>query len=290
MIKKIMKSMLIVGTLLAVVGCGRTVEVPTGYVAKVQTKTGFQESVRTASKFRLDKCWAYCDRLILLDVSDQFYSMPFSTFIPADDLILKYNIDMTMTVDPKKYDFVFGNVPFRATHDDQLGTIHQQDVYTRYAKPLLNTVVPSIMAKYSIEQVASNRAKVNAFLISELNAVLADTPFMLKTVGLTQVDYPEIITKAKEDAAKRRENENAVLAQRKLDLLTIKTREEVSKKERAIELYEAQTKSLVADKLMSSNMRFIEEQKTLRELAKSNNKVFVPTGMLDKIAVTTPAK
>ncbi len=289
MIKKIAKLMSVAALGLALVGCGTPAEIPTGYVGKIQTKDGFDATAtpRGPSKFRLDWAWRYPDRLVLLDVSDQFYSMQFSTFMPKDELMLDYNIEMTMAVDPAKQNFVFTKVPFRS-QADQLGVIEQADVFNRYAKAKLNTIIPSIIAEYSISEVASTREALNSYVMKRLNKELASTPFVLKVVGVTDVVYPKTITNAQIKSAERRQQEDTVNAQRKLDLLKITTREEVSKKERDIELYEAETKKLVADKLMNKNVRFLEEQKTLRLMAQGNNKVFVPTAMLDEIAINSP--
>ncbi|AGN30012.1 hypothetical protein VPFG_00004 [Vibrio phage nt-1] len=291
MIKKFSKLLAVAGLGLALVGCGTPAEIPTGFVGKIQTKDGFDLSAepRQPSKFRLDYAWRYPDRLVLLDVSDSFYEMKFKTFMPKDELMLDYDVEMTMTVDPAKYNFVFAKVPF-AAKTDQLGVISQKDVFVRYARAKLNTIIPSIIAEYSIAEVASSREALNQFVKDRLNKELSDTPFVLKVVGVTDVVYPPTITDAQVKSAERRQAEDTLKAQRKLDLLTIATREEVSKREREIELYEAETKKLVADKLMNANVRFLEEQKTLRELAKSTNKVFIPTEMLDDIAVQTPIK
>ncbi|AUR86075.1 SPFH domain / band 7 family protein [Vibrio phage 1.081.O._10N.286.52.C2] len=290
MFKNILKFAAVAALAIGLTGCGTPAEIPTGYVGKIQTKDGFSAEVRTPSKFRLDYAWRYPDRLILLDVSDTFYTESFKTLIPQDDLVLSYSVEMTMSVDPAKYDFIFTKVPFQQGSHNQIGRIGQERVYKTYAKPKLNTIIPDILTQFSIDEIASERGKVNTYLQQELNKRLSDTPFVLKIAGLTNVDYPAIITTAKETAAERREQENTVKADRKLDLIKIATREEVAKKERAIELYEAATKSQVADALMTDNYRFIEEQKTLRIMASSTNKVFVPVKMLDGLALQTPVK
>ncbi|CAL9999307.1 lipoprotein [Vibrio phage D480] len=291
MIKKIAKLLSVAALGLALVGCGTPAEIPTGYVGKIQTKDGFDASAqpRGPSKFRLDWAWRYPDRLVMLDVSDSFYEMNFNTFMPKDELMLKYDIEMTMAMNPKKYNFVFTKVPFKSLAD-QVGVIEQKAVFERYARAKLNTIIPSIIAEYSIAEVASTRQKLNEFVKQRLNQELADTPFVIKVVGVTDVVYPDTITDAQIKSAERRQQEDTVNAQRKLDLLTIKTREEVSKKEREIELYEAETKKLVADKLMNDNVRFLEEQKTLRMMAQGTNKVFVPSGMIDNLNLTSQVK
>lgn len=291
MFKKISKLMSVAALALTLTACGTAVEIPTGYVGKIQTKNGFdtQAAPRQPSKFRLDYNFRYPDRLVLLDVSDSFYQMKFNTFMPKDELMLEYRVEMTMAVDPGKYNFVFSKVPF-ASKSSQLGVIDQQSVFTRYAKAKLNTIIPSIIAEYTISEIASSREAVNEFALNRLNQQLADTPFVLKVLGITDVVYPNTITNAQIASAERRQQEETVKAQRRLDLLQILTREEVSRRERDIEIFEAETKKLVADTLMNSNVRFIEEQKTLREFANSTNKVFIPVEMLGKITVQTPVK
>lgn len=268
----------------SLVGCGSAVDIPPANVGKIQTKDGFQEGVRMPSKFRLDRCWTYCDKLVLLDVSDQRYTEAFTTFMPKDDLNLKYSVSMTMAVDPNKYDFIFGNVPAQSL-SSSLSSIEQRTVYSRYAESKIETILPEIVANFKISEIASDRNKVNQYIRQRLNEGLKQTPFVLKHVGLTEVSYPTIITQAKEAAAERREQEEQMLAQRTLDLLKIQTEKEVEEKRREVELMKAATKAMIAKKMMTKEYETLLKYETLQDLAESSNKVFVPTEMLDGIAV-----
>lgn len=286
---KFTKILSVLGLVSLLAGCGRPVEIPPAYVGKIQTENGMTDSVRNPSKFRLDKCWAYCDKLLTLDVSDQRYQENFKTFMPKDDLELTYAVTMTMAIDPKKYDFIFDNVP--ATQlDDQLAVIKQESVYKRYAESKVETILPEIVSEFKISEIASDRGKVNQFIKARLNKELSSTPFVLKHVGLTQVDYPVIITKAKENAAERREQEQQILAQRKLDLMKIQTSKEVEKQRREVELMKAKTKSLIAKEMMTKEYETLLKYETLDAMAKSSNKVIVPTEMLDGLAVQNQVK
>lgn len=277
------------GLAVALTGCGKPVEIPPAHVGKIQTKNGMTDSVRMPSKFRLDKCWAYCDKLITLDVSDQRYKEAFKTFMPKDDLELRYAVTMTMAVDPSKYDFIFDNVPATSVAD-QLSRIEQVNVYKRYAESKVETILPEIVAEFKISEIASDRSKVNTFIKQRLNKELQSTPFILKHVGLTQVDYPEIITKAKELAAERREKEQQILAQRTLDLMAIQTEKEVEKERREAELMKAKTKAMIAKEMMTNDYETLLKYETLSEMAKSQNKVIIPTEMLDGLAVQNEVK
>ena len=287
--KKIFKGIVTVGLVTLLSACGKPVEIAPAHVGKIQTKNGMTDEVRLPSKFRLDKCWAYCDKLITLDVSDSRYVESFKTFMPKDDLELTYAVTMTMAIDPNKYDFIFDNVP-AINVEDQLSGIRQSDVYKRYAESKIETVLPEIVAEFKISEIASDRSKVNDFIKKRLNKELESTPFVLKHVGLTQVDYPKIITEAKENAAQRREQEQQILAQRQLDLMAIQTEKEVETQKREVELLKAKTKALIAKEMMTKEYETLLKYETLNKLAESQNKVFVPTEMLDGIAVQNQIK
>lgn len=291
MFKSILKAVGIVTATVALSGCfGERVEVEPAHVGKIQTKDGFQEGVRYPSKFRLDRCWGYCDKLVTLDVSDQRYLEAFKTFMPKDDLNLEYAVSMTMAVDPAKYDFIFSNVPAQNAVGGRLSKINQRSVYTRYAESKIETILPEIVANFKIGEIASNRNEVNKFINDRLSLALKQTPFILKHVGLTEVKYPEIITQAKEKAAERREQEEQMLAQRKLDLLKIQTEKEVEEQRREVELMKAATKAKVAKQMMTPAYETLLKYETLQAMAESQNKVIVPTGMLDGIAVQREIK
>lgn len=289
MLKKYIKLFVVVGAIVGLTACGKAVEIPPANVGKIQTKDGFQQDVRMPSKFRLPFCMTYCDKLVTLDVSDQRYTEGFNTFMPKDDLNLEYAVSMTLAVDPDKYDFVFGNVPARNI-EDRLSKVEQQDVYRRYAESKVETILPEIVAEFKISEIASDRGKVNTFIRQRLNKELKTTPFIVKHVGLTEVKYPDIITKAKENAAERREREQQIEAQRRLDLLQIETDKEVEKQRREVELMQAATKRMIAENMMSKEYETLLKYETLKELAKSNNKVIVPTEMLDGLAVQQEVK
>ena len=118
---------------------------------------------------------------------------------------------------------------------------------------------------------------------------MQSTPFTLKYAGITGVSLPALIIEAKEDAAKRSEQENTMLAQRNLDLLAIQTESEVEEKRRAVELQKAATQAMIAEEMMSPAYETLLRYETLKAFATSTNKVIVPTEMLDSIAVQNEA-
>lgn len=225
---KIMKMLGVVAMALAISACGAKVEVPPAQVGKIMGKDGYQEGIIPTSKFRLAPCWAYCDRLVLLDVSDKSYTEPLSIFIPKDKLNLGVEVRATLSVDPTKTENLFSAVS-PVEKDSSLSVIESVAVYRTYATQIIQSETREYLNQYSIAEIASSNEKINADLRVRLGKVLeARTPFKVRYIGITNIKYPEIITQAQENSAKRRE----MIAQEEAQL-------EVSKVQLSRELQEA---------------------------------------------------
>lgn len=225
---KLMKMLGVVAMALAITACGQQVEVPPAQVGKIMGKDGYQAGVIPTSKFRLPPCWAYCDRLVLLDVSDKSYTEPLNIFIPKDKLNLGVEVRATLSVDPTKTEGLFSAVS-PVVQDSQLSSIESAAVYRTYATQIIQSETREYLNQYSIAEIASSNEKINADLRDRLGKVLeARTPFKVRYVGITNITYPTIITQAQENSAKRRE----MIAQEEAQL-------EVSKVQLSRELQEA---------------------------------------------------
>lgn len=74
--KRFISAALIAISAIMMAGCGQKVEVPPAHVGKIMTKNGYQEGTIGTSKFRLDPCFTYCDKLVTLDQSDKTKAEP----------------------------------------------------------------------------------------------------------------------------------------------------------------------------------------------------------------------
>jgi regulator of protease activity HflC (stomatin/prohibitin superfamily) len=202
------KAILVAGLMaMALTACGSRVEVPPAHVGKVMTKDGYREGVVGTSKFRLDPCIAYCDKLVLLDVSDQAYTENMEIFIPEDKLKLKIAVRVNLTVDKKGANALFDALPPQASNDnDNVAAIARDTAYKTYAQQIVLTETREYLSQFSIAEIASSMEKVNADLRTRLQKSLQSrTPFAVRYVGITNIAYPDIITEAQENAARRRE-------------------------------------------------------------------------------------
>lgn len=225
------------------VGCGAKVEIPPGHVGKIMTKDGYREGLIPTSKIRLDYCVNYCDRLVVMDNTDKSYVEPMTIFIPADKLNIKVDLRATLAIDPVKADPLFNKLP-QVTQGDQLSFIAGETIYNTYGKQVLQAEVRSYLTQYSISEIASNGEKINQDIQKILQTVMgAKTPFKVTYAGLTNIQYPTIITEAQENSAKRRE----MIAQEEASLSVSKVKLDrelqEAKMQRAIEKEKAETEA-----------------------------------------------
>lgn len=261
---------------------GEKVEVPPAYIGKVLTKEGYKNANYAPSKFRLDPCLFYCDSLILLETSDQPVTEKFALFMPKDQLNMGFDIRMTVSVDEQQIDSIYQKVP--ASN----GVISFNRIYTTYAQPIIRDVARQVMAKYTINEVASSRERLSAELQSAIGKALAKAPLKLKRLGLADVQFPKIITIAKEQAAERREQIEREKAQFEIQKIQQERELAQARMQRAIDKEKAEaTKEVneilaksVTDKYLS--YRALE---VLEKMAESENKVFVPVESLGSLGL-----
>lgn len=187
--------------------CGSKVEVQPASLGKVMTKDGYRPGTVGTSKFRLDPCIAYCDKLVTLSVADQANTEAMEIFIPQDKLKLRVSIRTNLSIDPKKAEALFNTVPPSASVDERTSEIGRDIIYKTYAQQVILTETREYLSKYSIAEISSSLEKVNADLRVRLQKSLQqpNLPFTVRYVGITDIKYPDIITDAQENSARRRE-------------------------------------------------------------------------------------
>lgn len=251
--------------------CGQKVEVPPAHVGKIMTKDGYQENIIPTSKFRMDKCWAYCDRLVLLDIADKAYQEDLNIFIPEDQLNLGVTVKATLSINPKKTEELFKAISPKEL-DSQQSVIESHKIYQTYASQIIQKEVREYLSKYSISQIASSNEKINSDLAERLGKVIAErTPYNVRFVGLTGLAYPKIITDAQEAAAERREAIQKEEAQTKVSEAQLERQLKEARLQRAIEKEKAETEADAQKVLATSvdsrvmQLRELEIKKTLAD-------------------------
>lgn len=278
-------------TSLLLAGCnvpGERVEVPPAHVGKVMTKDGYKEGLYTTSKFRLDACIFYCDKLTLLDISDHSLEEPMELFMPRDKLNMKFDLRLTLTVNPEKYDSIFERISPDFDSASRSNRISLKRVYTTYAKQIVLAEAREFLSQYSIDEVASSRETINNQLAQRLTASINErTPFLVRYVGIADIQYPDVIVTAQINSAERREMIRQEQAQLEVSKVQLERQLQEQRMLRAIEVEKAETEAqvnkILADSVTPEYIRY-RSLNAMDKIAESQNKVFVPTEMLSSMA------
>lgn len=226
---------------LTLTGCrGEMVEVPPAHIGKVMTKDGYREGVVGTSQFRLDWCWNFCDKLVTLNVADQSYTEDMEIFIPEDKLKLKVAIRTNLTLSPKKAESLFNTLPPSATESSRyVAVIDRNAAYKTYAQQIILTETREYLSQFKIAEIASSLEKMNSDLRELLSRKLS-THFDVRYVGITNIEYPAIITEAQENAARRREMIEQENAQKEVDKVKLERQFQEAQLQRKIDVEKAE--------------------------------------------------
>lgn len=223
--------------------CGSRVEVPPAHVGKIMTKDGYQDTLIPTSKFRLPACVTYCDRLVLLDVSDKAFSEPLEIFIPKDKLKLTVQVRTTLSINPTKTTELFNSIS-PVEQSSELSVIDSNKIYQTYAQQIVLAEVREYLSQYSIAEIASSVEMINNDLRTKLTKAISErTPFNVRYVGLTNIQYPAIITEAQENAAERREQIQQEEAQLQISKVKLERELQEARLTRQIEKERSETEA-----------------------------------------------
>lgn len=286
--KKLTKISLAAAIAVSLTGCGSRVEVPPAHVGKIMTKDGYKEGIVETSKFRLDFCTVYCDKLVTLDVSDHAITEQMQLFIPKDKLNMSFDIKMTLAVNPEKYEQIYSLIPPTTDNNETVSHIEWNRVYRTYVQNIVIAQAREVLSQYSISEIASSRDAINQEISQVLSNTISErTPFILRYAGIADVAYPEIIIRAQENAAERREMINQENAQLEISKVQLERELQEEQMKRAIEVEkaeaDAQVNAILADSVSDRYVQYRRLQ-VLEQMANSKNKVFVPVDMLDTVA------
>lgn len=230
--------------LLVLTACGQRIDVPPAHIGKIMTKDGYQPGTVPPSKLRLDACLNYCDKIILVDVSDRTYATHLSIFLPKDKLVLEMSVSTTLSIDSTKSETLFNSIAPEPSEDEFTATISAQKVYSTYAAQIVDTEVREYISQFSINEVASSNEQINAELSARLaKTLLAKTPFTVRHIGITGIKYPKIITDSQELAAERREAIQTEEAKLKISQVTLTRQLEEARLTRQIEKEKSETEA-----------------------------------------------
>ena len=278
-------------------GCiGESVQVPPAYVGKILSKDGFQPGLIKPSQFRLPICFFYCDRLIVVESSDfghvEQFRKDHALYMPKSELAMPFDVRGTFAIrnDEPALQAVFDRVPAVRPRKQLRGLVHgfisKRRIYNIYGKAIVRDVVRRVVSKYSIEQVASSRAAVNAELNREIAAALKTTPLLALRFGLADVRFPRVILDQKETAARRRIAIQQEEAEKQIRLVILQADLEAARAERQIRRERAQAvleENRIYAESVSDRYLAYRRLEVLEKLAGSRNTKWVPFQALGSV-------
>ena len=279
---RLMFRILTISFVMTLCACADRVEVPPAHVGKILTKNGYKPETVPPSKFRLDMCLFYCDKLVTLATADFGHMEKFKLFMPKDQLNMNFDVRMTGAINREMIDNIFDRIP------PANNNIAVQHVYDTYAQPVIRDVVRRVVANYSINEIASSREALSQELFTAVSEALKGTPISVKRLGLADVQFPKVITEAKERAAERRELIEQEKAQFEIQKIQMERDLEREKMNRAIAREKAIGQKEVNDLLAKSVTDKYLAYRTLEvldKMAESDNKVFLPVEALGTIGL-----
>lgn len=288
MFVRIAKAIAIGAVAIVLSACGQQVEVPSAAVGKVMTASGYKPGVVGTSKFRLDVCLpgTACQEIVLLGVADSAVTEKMQLFMPKDKLNMDFTLQATLSLKESSYDDMFARISPVDHNGDRW--IPMNKIYATYAEQIIRSEAREFLSQYTINDIASNLEAVNSKLSQKLSeSINKKTPFSVRYIGLANLQYPKIIVEAQENAAKRTEMIRQEEAQLELSKTSLERQLQEQRMQRQIDIEKAEADAQVA-KLQSDAItpKYLAYRnlEVMEKMAASQNKVFIPAGMLDGVA------
>ena len=285
--KNVIRSVAIMAAMvIGLSACGAKVEVPPAHVGKVLTKNGYAPNTIKPSKFRLPKCWTYCDKLVVMEANDTGFGETLTIFMPEDKLNLTVDVRGTLTIptDNKTVNSIYDRVVSEPIHS-QLAIIRAETVYRTYGQQALRGIVRSELTKYDIATIMSNRESISQNIHAALEKKLGstNTPLKVSRFELADIQPPKVIVTAQEDAKRREIDIQKAEADAQVDMVKAERDLEVAKATRLVEREKAEAiaeqnriaASSITPQLLAYRKLEVAER-IYTELAKSSNTIIVP--------------
>jgi len=260
----------LVGILFLVSGCS---SIDQGELGRKRGANGWVDKVEKPGIVGL----GVFTKLYRLDATEDTYEEELE-ILTADNINLKCKIAMRCGVDATKEKEVLSI--FDRVKADENGVIKRHDIYRVYGKMVLTSVPREILGPLTIDEIREKRQELAKQIDKAVRKELEKTPLKVTAVKITNIDWPDVITRAME-ARKEREIEiEAEKAKIEKEMVAAQGRHRVAEEEYKIKILEAKMiadyNKIIADSL-KKNPEFLtwHTVKVLSEAAKGPNNAFI---------------
>ncbi|MCX6782253.1 MAG: SPFH domain-containing protein [Candidatus Magasanikbacteria bacterium] len=186
--------------ILASTGC--TEEVPGGYVGMVKSPSGFEEDILAPGNHT---CFGR-DTMYLLEASDQQMTVSINQLC-ADQVNFRFDIGVLFSVDRNNQQAVkasFQNITPAVQGGGATPRITGKQLFDMYVKPAVDQQARKVISRYQTSEIVVNRARIIEEINSAVNTAFSTSLVKIKMLTVNNDDYPDFVTKAQEEKAKRR--------------------------------------------------------------------------------------
>ena len=228
--KKYLLTLTTLITMIAFTGCNQTV--PQGTKGKVLDRSGFQLEVYPPSRVYV----GMFGNLVKVETVTHTVNETVTVRMKDDlNLIVQVRFQLRMGEKEKSLNAVFNDIkPF-----DNGDLITLKQVYNVYGKMITNNITRRVLSQYNIGDVNDNFNHISADIYTQILEAFKPTPLIISDVALGKLDYPAVIDKAIEAAAKRELEIKQAEADVQVRLTELKGKEQVAKGEYRIKMEEA---------------------------------------------------
>lgn len=253
-------SLAVAGVVIALVGAvvygvavmAMTERVPFGFVGIKMTSDGVEPEELNPGNYWI---WGR-DRLALVELSEHTVNEGMRVLCKDD---LNFGVDVKVRVETKRgqdWEALLAkqgpNIEWKSS---DVGVLPFKVLYDTYISPAVRASGRLVISQYQTTEINAHRGAIPALIQKDLATKLADTPMTLTALETSNFDFPEVVTKAVEQA-KRREMEireekakNAIATLRKentlrLDILDADNRQAVALKMKTVRKTEAEAEAV----------------------------------------------
>jgi regulator of protease activity HflC (stomatin/prohibitin superfamily) len=161
-------------------------------------------------------------------------------------------------------------------------TITTEDVYTIYGKMVVTNSARAIISKYNVDEINKNYERITVELYNSIASKLQGLPIEISDVTLGNIQYPEIVTQAIEQAKEKQMAIEKEEAQVQIELTKAKGAEEIAKANYNIKMLEAKRirdyDLMIAQGITPTTLKLRELELREKELDKWNG--ILPTTLM----------
>jgi len=285
-LKKILSLLALVAVMMLSTGCSYDT-VPQGTKGKVLDRSGFQPEVYPPSRVDV----GLHGNLVLVETITHTVNETVTVRMKDDmNLVAQVRFKLRMGEKPKSLNLVFNDI-----RPGEGGIITLKQIYEVHGKMLVNKIAREVLSQYNIGDVNDNFTHISSDIYNKTLEAFKPTPLIVTDVALGKLDYPDVIDRAIEAAAKRELEIKQAEADVAVRLTELKGKEKVAEGEYRIKMQEAKRirdyNKMIAKGITPQllQLRQLEVQQAMVQTIEKGDAttIFIPYGSQDSLGMQT---